>query len=372
MYAISASYINVLTLPFMGRVQRFIPLLMLLVVVSLLAAIWAGLLRIGWVWPSPQPTLAAVHGPLMVSGFLGALIGLERAVALRHGWTFLSPLLTSLGGVLLIAGLIVPAQMLITLGSAILVVVSVAMMRHEWALYTVTMGAGAVAWLGGNLLWLVGRPIYQASYWWAGFLLLVIAGERLELTRVLKPSPRIKLLFGMSASLFSAGLLLSAINYPPGIKVASLGTLAMALWFGLFDIARRTIRKPGITRFIAANLLIGYFWLAVSGLIGIFGSALVAGPIYDAWLHALFLGFAFSMIFAHALIILPALLGVKVSFHPIFYLPSALLQISLLMRIAGDLTLQMTLRPWGGLLNAVSILLFAAIVIVNVVKNRDM
>jgi hypothetical protein len=89
----------------------------------------------------------------MVSGFLGTLIGLERAVALRRDWTYLSPLLTGLGGILLIAGFVQPAIILITFGSAVLVAVSVVIVRHEWALHTVTMGAGAVAWLVGNCCW---------------------------------------------------------------------------------------------------------------------------------------------------------------------------------------------------------------------------
>ena len=52
---------------------------------ALLVALWAGLLRLGWVLPSTRG-LALAHGPLMVSGFLGALIALERAVALKIRW----------------------------------------------------------------------------------------------------------------------------------------------------------------------------------------------------------------------------------------------------------------------------------------------
>ena len=75
---------------------------MLLVVLALLAAMWAGLLRMGWVWPPLRPSLAAVHGPLMVSGFVGTLIGLERAVALGKKWAYTAPLLTGLGGLALL------------------------------------------------------------------------------------------------------------------------------------------------------------------------------------------------------------------------------------------------------------------------------
>lgn len=40
-----------------------------------------GLIRLGWQLPALTPSLALAHGPLMISGFLGTLITLERAVA---------------------------------------------------------------------------------------------------------------------------------------------------------------------------------------------------------------------------------------------------------------------------------------------------
>jgi hypothetical protein len=60
---------------------RFIPFLAL-AILALLFAMWAGLLRLGWALPT-LPTLALAHGPLMISGFLGVLIPLERAVAIN-------------------------------------------------------------------------------------------------------------------------------------------------------------------------------------------------------------------------------------------------------------------------------------------------
>ncbi|MCO5243594.1 MAG: hypothetical protein M9927_07165 [Anaerolineae bacterium] len=56
--------------------------LVVLAVVALLAAMWAGLVRMGWQLPLLRPTLPMAHGPLMVCGFLGTLVGLERAVGL--------------------------------------------------------------------------------------------------------------------------------------------------------------------------------------------------------------------------------------------------------------------------------------------------
>ena len=37
--------------------------------------IWMGLLRIGWALPLPKPDQLILHGPLMIGGFLGTLIG---------------------------------------------------------------------------------------------------------------------------------------------------------------------------------------------------------------------------------------------------------------------------------------------------------
>lgn len=48
----------------------------------MLAGMWAGLVRLGWALPTVHLALPLAHGPLMVSGFLGTLISLERAMAL--------------------------------------------------------------------------------------------------------------------------------------------------------------------------------------------------------------------------------------------------------------------------------------------------
>ena len=41
--------------------------LMTLGMLALLTALWGGLVRLGWAWPLPWPTLAIAQGPLMVS-----------------------------------------------------------------------------------------------------------------------------------------------------------------------------------------------------------------------------------------------------------------------------------------------------------------
>ena len=66
------------------------------------------------------------------------------------------------------------------------------------------------------------------------------------------------------------------------------------------------MRRTGLTRFIALNLLIGYVWLVASSMLALVAGQQAAGLLYDAMLHTLFLGFVFGMIFGHAPVIFPA------------------------------------------------------------------
>ena len=250
--------------------------------------------------------------------------------------------------------------LLMTLGSVGLSIVSVAILRRQLALFTAVMASGAVAWLVGQLLWLMGWPIHRVVFWWIAFLVLTIAGERLEMARLLRLSRASQVVFAVLIAVFIAGVALATVAFDPGVRVVGLGLVSLTLWLGFKDIARRTVRQPGLTRFIALCLLSGYVWLGVGGLLALFSDGAAAGPRYDALLHALFLGFVFAMIFGHAPIIFPAVLGVAVSFRPAFYAHLAFLHVTLLLRITGDLLPSPPARQWGGLLNVLALLLFLA------------
>jgi hypothetical protein len=330
---------------------------------ALVVGMWLGLVRLGWglYGPGLPPTLPGMHGAFMVGSFFGTLIGLERAVALGRRWAYLAPLLSAMSGVALLAGL--PREVgagLLSLGSLGLVVVYVVVLKMQPTLFIVTMAAGAVAWLGGNLLWRAGWPAYSLVYWWVGFLVLTIAGERLELSRVLRLPARARAMFAGAMGLFGAGLLLSAFAPDAGARVAGLGLLALAGWLGLHDVAWRTVRQKGLTRFMAVSLLVGYVWLGIGGALAAVFGELSAGPRYDAVLHCLFLGFVFSMVFAHAPVILPAVTGAAVPYRPVFYAHLALLHASLVVRVVGDLTGWTDGRQWGGMANVAAVVLFVA------------
>ncbi len=89
-------------------------------------------------------------------------------------------------------------------------------------------------------------------------------------------------------------------------------------------------------------------------------TGLAAGSyLYDAALHALFLGFVMSMVFGHAPVILPAVLRIRLPYHPVLYAPVALLHASVAVRVGGDLAAAGRMRTAGGLLAEVALLMFA-------------
>ena len=107
----------------------------------------------------------------------------------------------------------------------------------------------------------------------------------------------------------------------------------------------------------------------LAGLLGLAGGFLPGHPWRDATLHAVGLGFVFSMIFGHAPIIFPAVVRVKIPYHPFFYLPLLVLHASLALRIFGGLGDAFPLRREGGLLNAIALLLFIVTMIASVVRG---
>ena len=342
------------------RLRVRVPL-MALGMLALLSGLAGGLVRLGWPWPVAAP-LVALHGPLMVAGFLGTVIGLERAVALGRAWAYCGPMASGLGALALAAG--VPGGVeLMLLGSLVMVAAFVAILGRQVALFTVVMTLGALCWVIGQALWLGGQPVHRVVWWWAGFLVLTIVGERLDLARLQRPTAASRLAFFAAAGVLLVGLGRASLAPDDGMRLVGAGFVALAAWLGTFDIARRTVRGTGLTRFIAVALLSGYAWLAVAGLLLLRWPHVAAGAQYDAILHALFVGFVFSMIFGHAPIIFPAVLGVRIAYRPIFYLPLGLLHGSLVVRMVGDVASWLAGRQWGGLLNALAIVLFFALVV---------
>ena len=122
---------------------------------------------------------------------------------------------------------------------------------------------------------------------------------------------------------------------------------------------------------ITVALLTGYFWLIVGGIVWITTAGAVGTPYYDVVIHTIFIGFAFTMIMAHAPVIFPAVMSVPVPYRPIMYVPLVLLNLGLFARVFGEIFAgQGTIWVLGGQLNVIAILIFLLTVIGTVAKGE--
>ncbi len=334
--------------------------LLVLGFVALIVGTGAGLARLGWAMPDLVASSAALHGPLMIAGFFGVVIALERAVAIGRAWAYLGPLFAGLGTLLVLAVGVSIGAWFNVVGALVLFAATVDVFRRQRALFTFTLLLGAFAFVVGCALWAGGSAVFEVVPWWLAFLVLTIAGERLELSRFRPPSVRATQAFAAILAAIALALAAGWVDASGAWSSRLLGAalLALALWLVRQDIARRTVRGQGLTRFIAVCLLSGYLWLAVGAVVLLAGGLAPGSASYDAALHALLLGFVFSMVFGHAPIIFPAVLRVAVPYHASFYAPLALLHLSLLVRLAGDAGAQQDWLRIGGLLNALALAAF--------------
>ncbi len=345
--------------------------------IALMAGLAGALVLVGTPMPADVGSLAAGHGRLMILGFLGTVIALERAVALGRPLGYAAPLASGAGAASIVLGLPPVAGAWLTLaGGLLLVGTYAAFAARERSLHLGVQAAGAGAWPVAALLLVAGRPLADALPWLAAFLVLTIAGERLELARLGQLTVSKRRQFIVVAWVFVAGVTATLVLPDAGTRLAGAGLLALAAWLAKHDLARRTVRIPGVTRFIALCLLTGYAWLAVAGTAWLVtGSA--AGAAYDVRLHALFLGFVIAMVFGHAPVIVPAVLRVPLPYSPLFYGHLVLLHAGLLVRIVGGDVLGVP-GAWaaGGVLNVAAVLLFVGVsagaVVRELVRRRQL
>lgn len=299
---------------------------------SLLAGLDAALLRSGLAAPVRTDRLPEIHGILMVLGFLGTLIAQERAVALRQPWGYLAPATLGVGALALLSPApLLLGQLLLVDGCLLLIAVYAGLWQRAHDHVVLVQLVAAVAACCAAVLWLrIG--VDQLLGWLVVFIVLTIAAERVELARLTLPRIAPLVLLALAAALLGTAVL--SLLWPGiGARLLGLTLLVGTLWLARHDIARRTVRASGLPRFSAVALLLGYGWLAVAGLIWLVGGPPTTRAAYDTVVHAVFLGFAMSMVLAHAPIILPAVLRVRLPYRPVLWLPLVLLHTALVLRV---------------------------------------
>ena len=345
---------------------------MLPAVAALVCGVLSGLARLGLPMPDAITRLIGVHGALMIGGFFGTVIALERAVALGMHWPYAAPLLSGLAAVALIAG--APplwAPLLLCLAALVMSAACASVWLRQPFAHHAVLTIAALLWLAGNLVWAIDGAIVAAVPLWAAFLLMTIAGERLELSRFMPTPPIAGVLFAIIVIVLLTGALGTVLIEAAGLRVFAAALFALAAWLLRYDIARHTIRIAGLTRYMAVCLLSGYVWLGIAALFGMAGALQSGSILRDAALHALLLGFVFSMVFGHAPIILPAVTRLQFQWHRGFYLPLVALHFSLAARVVAGLVEWIEMRQYAAIANVIALILFMLMVVASLRPGRQ-
>jgi hypothetical protein len=317
---------------------------------SLIGGLLAGLQRIGWTLP--VSAFSASHGSIMVGGFLGTLITLEKVIPLRKPILYVIPIVSAASVLFFFLGLPFYSIVALLSASAGLSIVFFIYWFRERSLIYAIMFAGACCWLTGNALLLKTNFYPTAIPWWMAFILLIITAERLELMKFLPVTKNQKVFFVLALLTFLAGCVWSF--HGAGSYVAAIALVIASIWLMRHDVVAINLKKTALSRYVGVALLSGYFSLLICGLLF---PMLARQPLgYDALIHCFFIGFAFSMIFAHGPIILPGVLGLSAKpYHPVLYLWLILLHGSWGIRAIADLALDMQTRKYSGLVSAIAI-----------------
>lgn len=163
-----------------------------------------------------------------------------------HRWAYIAPASTGLGALMLIVGYpAVSGALLMSLGSLMLFIIFIAIIRLQTSIFTIAMGTGTLLWLIGNCLWLSGSPGKNIVFLWAGFLVLMIAGERLEIARIIRFSKTVKIAFVGAIGIYLLGLMVSVFHLEAGVRIIGLGMMAIMLRLMRYDIAWRMAHFMG-------------------------------------------------------------------------------------------------------------------------------
>ncbi len=326
--------------------------------ICLLLGLNAGLLLLGGPAPLNSTRLGEAHGLLMTLGFVGALIALERAVAHKAWWAFGAPACLAGGAILAVLPIPGwPGRTALALGTVVALLTYRRLWRRSYDPAVAVQSLGAALAVGAALQWAGGVPIPALVPWLTGFLVLTITGERMELARVPLDTAdgRTHDTEAVTTCVVLASAVVIGTPWPAVGQIAfGLALVLLAVRFAARDVAWHTVRATGLPRFAAACMLAGYAWLAVSGVLWMVPDT--GGMLYDAAVHAIFLGFVMSMILAHAPVILPAVLRRQLPYTPGFWVVAALLHGSLLIRIAADLAGLEVFRTLGGRLGVIALL----------------
>ncbi|WP_206436327.1 hypothetical protein [Corynebacterium hylobatis] len=348
-------------------------LLLMFAGVSLLTGMLAGLTLLGLWAGTPPASLGPDHGALMVFGFVGGAIGMERTVAAKTRWAWTGPVANALGVVTLLAGAprLVPATAF-TVAFLVLGAVYVLIHRRQATYSVLVQASGVIGAVFATVWWGGGADFADIVPCAVVFAVATIIGERMELARVSFAGTAAETTITALVLALVAAALLFAVQPQLGFALMGVLLIAVAVVTVRVDAARRLIHAGKLPKYTAICMLAGYGWLIVAGLLWLGFGHTRAGHLHDAAVHSVFLGFVVSMIFAHAPFILGGVIRKSIPYHVTLYIPVALLHAGLVLRVVADLRATDLAWVGGGILNVVAVLLFmvTAVTLIATDKRR--
>jgi len=262
--------------------------------------------------------LSFFHQYFMIGGFFGTLITAERIVSLRNEKLNFLILVNALGAPFIILNPKISLIFFYSGGLILFAVYLYFLLRFKKEEFLI-LGLSAIFYILGFELYEKNKLL--AIDFWSLFFIFTILGERYELIKNFKKISKIS-----KYLIFSSILLLPFLQKFYSLKGIIL--VGLSVVFIITDIALINLRKTEPFRFTAYCILIGYIWLITYGL-----SFTIPNINYDLRIHSLLLGFVFSMVFAHARMILPSILKTTTKFLKIpNYIAFILFEASLIAR----------------------------------------
>jgi hypothetical protein len=321
-------------------------------------------LDIGW-----GASRAGDHGPLLVLGVFAVVVAQERAAVLGSRWALAAPAGSACAAIAILAGW-PAAPWIAVVSNAAMVATNLAILGWRPSRISSQLLAGSALLLSGTAGWASGVPLADVVPAWTSFFVLTITAERARLSRHsahgvwtwrVLDALTAALVLSVAARLFGV----RAAGHALGVAMAGL-----AIWQMRYDVAGDARTQAAYPRYMAIGVRAGTVWLFVGGILLAFIDPPPGGPVYDAILHAVFVGFVLSTGFAHAINVVPVVSGGHVPFSALFYAPLSLLHATLVVRLAGDVAGLLWVRQVGGVGNALAIALFAAVMASAGVRGR--
>ena len=320
----------------------------LVVPVFLILGLFTGLSRFGMI----NFPLSFHHGVLMLNGFAGGVITVERM--LTHGkdhWFLIGLILLICGLTLYLLGYDF-GLLMVAANIAILFLKETLVLSEKRSLNGIYQLVGLLSWFIGNLKFYQNGFYPEAVPFWIVFILMMIVGTRLS---KMEKEDLMSLVFSLT-TFFSFWL--GFHGY--GQAIYGIGLIAVSIRLCYLEIRNGSKYLVG--------LVVAYFWLLQTGISSLFSDHILFS--YDLVLHAFFVGFFFSMIFINAPDALLEKLGLnRLNTYPNFWV--LFLSLGLVARlIVGDLFHVQEARNMGGILNLLTILLYAASLLFQTIRNR--